>query len=270
MLTQADVDGGEVINTATATAQTPRGAVSDSDGATVAVAGASAISLQKQVGDPVDADGDGALGAGDTIDYTFTVSNTGTTTITAVQISDPMLGGAVVCPELDGTALAPGDDVACTPITYELTQEDVDAGTVHNEAAVTADAAGGAVTDTAQADATVDSTDAVELIKTATGPTDTDGDGLIGVGDEVSYTFTVRNAAPRRSRSPRSTTRSSAVTPDASPTARSRSLLATTSTAARSSTNSRRPTSTPLSSTTRRPSRRRGASRSPTTARHAL
>ncbi|MFB7250120.1 isopeptide-forming domain-containing fimbrial protein [Microbacterium sp. NPDC056234] len=194
VLTQADVDAGEVLNTATVTADTPRGQITDDDSATVTVPGVSAVSLEKQAGDPSDADGDGVLGAGDTVDYTFTVTNTGTTTITDADIFDEMLGGAVICPELDGVVLAPDDAIECTPITYELTQDDVDAGTVHNEASVTANAAGGPATDTAQADISVEGSDAVELIKTAGVPTDADGDGRIGVGDEISYTFTVRNA----------------------------------------------------------------------------
>ncbi|WP_158685527.1 DUF7507 domain-containing protein [Microbacterium halophytorum] len=192
-LTQADIDAGTVANTATITATSPRGDASDEATATTIVPTVDAVSLAKSGGTPADVDGDGRLGAGDTVDYAFTVTNTGTTTLTGAAITDPMLGGAVACPELEDADLAPGDAIECAPVTYELTQVDIDEGSVHNEAQVTADAPSGGVSDDASAEVDVDGTDALELQKSATGVTDVDGDGRYGVGDEIGYTFTVVN-----------------------------------------------------------------------------
>ncbi|MFK3678080.1 hypothetical protein ACI2IP_10120 [Microbacterium sp. NPDC090218] len=192
-LTQADVDAGTVRNTASVTAQSAQGPATDDAEANVTIAAANGISLAKTPATVVDVDGDTAVGAGDTVDYTFTVTNNGTTTLRNAVITDAMLGGVVDCPELDGVALAPGQSVSCTPITYTLTQGDVDGGLVHNEASVTADAPIGTVTDTAQADVDLTGTAAIELMKFVVRVQDANGDGFIGAGDTVSYAFRMRN-----------------------------------------------------------------------------
>ena len=192
-LTQADVDAGKVDNSASVAASSPRGEATDSAQASVTITQVNAISLAKSATEPHDTDGDGRISAGDTVDYTFTVRNTGTTTLRNAEITDPMLGGTVSCNKLQDAALAPGDEVSCAPVTYTLTQSDVDRGKVNNEASVAADAPHGSVTDAAQATVAAPGTDAVELVKSAGGAIDTTGDGRIGAGDRIDYTFTVRN-----------------------------------------------------------------------------
>lgn len=192
-LTQADIDAGVVRNTATATAAAPGGPVADDAEATVAITASNGISLGKTAGAPTDVDGDGALGAGDTVAYTFTITNTGTTTLSGIVVSDPMLGGVIDCTGLDGAALAPGGSIDCGPVVYTLTQDDVDGGVVRNTATATAEAPTGDVEDTAVAETTIDATAAIELVKTAGALADTTGDGQIGAGDEVSFTLTVAN-----------------------------------------------------------------------------
>ncbi|MFS6529621.1 DUF11 domain-containing protein [Microbacterium aurugineum] len=192
-LTQADADAGTVNNTASVTAQSAQGPATDDAEANVTIAATNSISLAKTPSTVVDVDNDSAVGAGDTVDYTFRVTNNGTTTLRDAVITDPMLGGTVTCPELSGAELAPGQSVSCTPITYTLTQDDIDAGLVHNEASVTADAPIGTVTDDAQADVDITGTAAIELLKNVGRVLDANGDGFIGAGDTVDYTFSVRN-----------------------------------------------------------------------------
>ncbi|MGF6822309.1 putative repeat protein (TIGR01451 family) [Microbacterium sp. ZKA21] len=192
-LTQEDVDAGVVRNTASVSATSPSGSVTDDAETTVTIAAANGVSLVKTAGLPVDADGDGALGAGDTIEYSFAITNTGTTTLSGVVVTDPMLGGVVDCAAADGAVLAPGASVSCAPVVYTLTQEDVDDGTVRNTAIVDAEAPSGGVSDTAATETTIDSTTAITLVKTALTVADTTGDGRIGAGDEVSFTFAVTN-----------------------------------------------------------------------------
>ena len=77
-----------------------------------------------------DENGDGFAQAGETIEYTFTVTNTGNVTISNVTIDDPLVPVA-------GTiaSLAPGEvDTATFATTYVITQADVDAGMVENQA----------------------------------------------------------------------------------------------------------------------------------------
>ncbi|MFK0240318.1 hypothetical protein ACIQTX_05595 [Microbacterium sp. NPDC090281] len=192
-LTQADVDAGTVHNTASVVAQSTQGPASDDAEANVTIAATNSINLAKTPATVVDVDGDSAVGAGDTVDYTFTVTNNGTTTLQNAVITDAMLGGTVVCAELGGVSLAPGQTVSCAPITYTLTQEDIDGGLVHNEASVTANAPIGTVSDTAQADVDITGTAAINLVKNVGRVLDANGDGFIGAGDTVEYTFTVRN-----------------------------------------------------------------------------
>ncbi len=193
-MTQADLDRGVVENTAAVTAESPRGPVDADAQATVIVPTVNAVSLAKSGGTPTDVDGDGSLGAGDTIEYAFSVTNAGTSTLSGAEITDPLLGGDIACSDLDGAEIAPGETIECDPVVYELTQQDIDNGFVHNEARVTADAPSGPVADDAHADVDVDGTDALELHKNAAGVTDVDGDGRYGAGDEIDYTFTVRNS----------------------------------------------------------------------------
>ncbi|WP_350351377.1 hypothetical protein ABS642_19030 [Microbacterium sp. A8/3-1] len=192
-LTQADIDRGTIRNEASVVAQSARGVASDDASANVTIPAVNGIALTKSPSTVTDTDGSGQVEAGDTITYTFTVTNTGTTTLTAAQISDPMLGGAVVCTALAGVELAPGESVSCAPVPYTLTQGDIDGGVVRNTASVTADAPVGSVTDSAAASADIDRTAGLELVKNAGAVQDADGDGLVGVGDTVDYSFTVRN-----------------------------------------------------------------------------
>ncbi|WP_152926147.1 DUF7507 domain-containing protein [Microbacterium sp. GCS4] len=192
-LSQEDVDRGTLRNDATVLAQSARGSATDEAAAAVTVPAVNAIDLAKSSSTVVDVDGDGRVDAGDTISYTFTVTNAGTTTLRAVRITDPMLGGGVVCPELVGIAIDPGGSVRCPAVSYTLTQDDIDSGVVRNDASVVADAPIGTVRDSAAASADLDRTAAIELSKTAGDVIDVDDDGMIGAGDAVEYTFAVRN-----------------------------------------------------------------------------
>ncbi len=231
-ITQADVDGGEVVNSATVTGSDPAGdpvtdvsddpvdptdidpdGDGDPDDPTVTpLAQSPDVSVTKTAGAPADSNGDGvAGGVGDEISYSFVVTNTGDVTLTDVTVTDALVtvsGGPIA-------SLAPGDTDSTTFIAvYTITQADVDAGQVVNSATVTGDdPAGDPVTDVS--DDPDDPTDIdpdgdgdpddptvtpliqnadLSVIKEAAALTDTNGDGIAGgVGDEVSYTFTVTN-----------------------------------------------------------------------------
>ena len=69
-----------------------------------------------------DVDGDGFTDAGDTIDYTFAVTNTGNVTLTDPSVTDPMLKAAgigITCPT---GALAPGDTITVDDLDDALAQ----------------------------------------------------------------------------------------------------------------------------------------------------
>ncbi|MCH8614204.1 DUF7507 domain-containing protein, partial [Arsenicicoccus dermatophilus] len=72
--------------------------------------------------------------AGDTITYTFLVTNTGNVTLNLLNLTDAKLGLAGrVC---DQPILDPGRTTTCYVANYVLTQADMNTGTVHNEASV--------------------------------------------------------------------------------------------------------------------------------------
>ncbi|MCL2782363.1 MAG: hypothetical protein FWD80_00080, partial [Propionibacteriaceae bacterium] len=137
-LTQANVDAGHVANTATATGTPPDGPNVTGDGDTdVKIPAAGGLSMKKiasgEDGNPVS-----KLVAGDTINYSFVVTNSGNVTISSVSINDTDFTGTgtitgIVCPS---TALAPGKSMTCTA-SYVITQDDVDAGTLSNTATAT-------------------------------------------------------------------------------------------------------------------------------------
>src|SRR6185437_11073714 len=133
---QTDVDAGQVTNTATATALDPGGVpvASASTSVTVPVVAVSALSLVKAAS-TFDANGDGVIGVGDTVSWTFRVTNSGSTTLTGVAIDDP-IAGAVTCPV---TTLAPDATTTCTAdAPHVVTQPDVDLGDVSNTATASA------------------------------------------------------------------------------------------------------------------------------------
>ncbi|MEK2494661.1 hypothetical protein WN990_34460 [Kitasatospora purpeofusca] len=79
-------------------------------------------------------------GAGQTLHYTFTVTNTGTVPLSGVTVTDQGPGSpTVTCPV---TVLAPGASTTCTA-RYTTTAADVHAGKVTDHATVTATAPGG-------------------------------------------------------------------------------------------------------------------------------
>ncbi|MCM3661127.1 VWA domain-containing protein [Georgenia satyanarayanai] len=131
-LTQADVDAGTVVNTATATGTTPSGEdVSDEDPATVPVPQLADITVVKE-----GSLGDEPHAAGDTVTYTITATNTGNVTLSGVEIVDEKEGlYGFSYGEWPGEAgvLAPGQSVTAT-VRYDLTEADVEALEVRNTA----------------------------------------------------------------------------------------------------------------------------------------
>ncbi len=154
-LEQLDIDNGSVVNTATVSAQllgtdtevqdlSDDNSLLEDDPTNTAVpndactTGGAGIGLIKE-GELFDANYDGC---DDSIRYIFTVTNGGYVDLEEITLSDDLLGGTVTGPLLgndineDGI-LSVGESWIYED-TYSLTQEDIDEGSVTNQATVTA------------------------------------------------------------------------------------------------------------------------------------
>ena len=153
------------------------------------VGGTTSLALDKSAGTPVDTNDDGLISVGDTIPYSFLVTNTGNTALTQVAVDDPLIAAAndtITCPT---TTLAPGDSTTCTA-SYTVTASDVAAGEVRNTAtAHGVDPHGGTVPSTPDSTNTpvVPVTPAITVVKSA------DVSSVDHAGQVVTYTFAVKN-----------------------------------------------------------------------------
>ncbi len=97
-----------------------------------------------------DVNGNGFTDAGDTITYSFTVSNTGNVALTFTGVTDPLLPG-LSCTLMPPALAVGASNVAltCTNNVYTITAADIAAGQVNNSAVGSADDPNGnPVTDT--------------------------------------------------------------------------------------------------------------------------
>jgi uncharacterized repeat protein (TIGR01451 family) len=197
-LQQADIDGGQFVNTAQVEATKPDAStITDSDSETATIVRNSSIALVKTATPNLGANG--TPDAGDTIAYAFAVTNTGNTSLTNITITDPIVtvaGGTLA-------SLAPGaSDTTTFTATYTLTQADVDAGSRSNQATANATGPTGPVTDLsdndlpAQNDPTIvplPRTSSVALVKSVSSLTDTNANGVTDAGDVINYALAVTN-----------------------------------------------------------------------------
>jgi|GEM_PF-2462188 len=175
----------DFMNTVTVTGDGPLGPVNDTGTANVVVASAS-MTLAKS-GSLNDANMDGFAQVGETISYSFTVTNTGTLALTNVAVTDPMVS-PITCPSGNPIpSLGVGTMETCTG-TYTIVQADVDAGQKVNTA-------------TATSNETPPVMDTTTVLLPAPGMTlvkagswnDANIDGVAQAGETISYSFTVTN-----------------------------------------------------------------------------
>ena len=195
-VTEQDIIDGGVVNVATGNATTPPDVdpidpPTDTETTPTPVAGAG-LSIDKSA-TLNDSNSNGVADAGETIDYSFLLSNTGNVTLTDVSVDDPK-AGSVTC---DPTTLAPGASVTCVAdSTYTVTEQDVIDGGVVNIATGNATTPPGVdpiepPTDT-ETTPTPAAAAALALDKVAT-LNDTNDNGLADEGETIDYTFVLTN-----------------------------------------------------------------------------
>ncbi|TVQ35077.1 MAG: hypothetical protein EA370_09690 [Wenzhouxiangella sp.] len=157
-VSQAEIDAGQAISRqASASAPDPTVTAGSSlEAQAISViqveAAAPAIRLLKQVSPAA------FTAAGDTLTYRFTLENTGNVTLDDIVLTDEMLGGEVTCEQ---GSLAPGASLECGPLDYIVTADDVLAGSILNQAEISAKAPDG--TETQASDAVTANEDRVHF-----------------------------------------------------------------------------------------------------------
>jgi uncharacterized repeat protein (TIGR01451 family) len=178
--TQTDVDRGSITNTGTATGTAPDGTeLTATSTTTVPALLTPAITVAKTASPP------GFTAAGETITYSYLVTNTGNVTLAGIEVTDPAPGlSTVTCPDV---TLAPGASVTCTA-TYVTSQTDVDNGSITNTGTASGTTPGGTeVTAESTLTVTATQTPSISLTKEATAST------FASVGTPIIYTYTVTN-----------------------------------------------------------------------------
>ncbi|WP_439950950.1 DUF7507 domain-containing protein, partial [Microbacterium hydrocarbonoxydans] len=130
VLSQADVDAGRVVNTASASGVAVRGGPVSAVSAESVVVTDAAAPVVSVVNSGVLAPG-AAGRAGDVVTFTYVLTNEGNVSLSGVVLADALGGVSAPSYVWEGAAgvLVPGQSVTATA-SYVLTQADVDAGGV--------------------------------------------------------------------------------------------------------------------------------------------
>ena len=184
--TQADIDNGSVTDTATATGDAPDGSDVSSplSSASVSVTQSPGLTVVKTASPAT------VSTAGQSITYSYAVTNTGNVTVTGIGVSDTQAAPAgatspVSCPT---QTLAPGASTTCSA-TYVTTQADLDHGSIGDTATASGTAPDGSSVTSPPAPATVAVKQAafLDLDKSAAPGT------VTAAGQQVVYSFHVAN-----------------------------------------------------------------------------
>ena len=221
ILTQNDINTGLVINQAVATGTDPFGeeVMDDSDSGnpidqdmdpdtptTTPIPTSSCIEILKTAS--FDEGADGETNLGDVITYNYVITNCGNTTLSSIQLiesADSFTGtGNLPIPQTPSPLIINPGEQSMSTATYVITQEDIDAGGVTNQAVVTADdPRSNEVTDDSDSDdpllagpddptiTPLDQNPCLELIKTSELVAAIDGLPL--PGDQILYSYILSN-----------------------------------------------------------------------------
>ncbi|MGN7798282.1 DUF7507 domain-containing protein [Leifsonia sp. 22587] len=190
LTTAADLANGSLSDTAVASGTDPAGATIDSPPTSLTIpapAAAPALTIVKSSATAT------VTGLFDRVDYTFLVTNTGSQTVSGLQVQDTQTPPAnqanlsvVTCPT---QTLAPGAQTLCTA-RYTVTQPDLDNGLIADSATATGSTPAGPVTAQPSHVQVAVSSAAARLEVTKTTP----ATAVTGPGQTIPYTFTVRNS----------------------------------------------------------------------------
>ena len=184
IVTQEDKDVGEFTNEASVTSdQTPQPKKAI---VTTGLAQNSMPTLTKEMTGYLDRDNNGVISVGDILTFEIELLNDGDVTLNQVSVKDNKISpSSQSCPRVE-----PGERCEISG-TYKVTQLDLDAGSVINQALASAKE----VPDGRQITVGIPLAQepGLSLLKEAGDRIDYDEDGVASVGDGLNYTITARN-----------------------------------------------------------------------------
>jgi len=181
-IVQADADAGSVTNSATATASYSGQPVTSNLASTsVLVLGVQKINLS------ISASPNPATTLGTVINYTYTVKNTGSLSLTApFTVTDDKYPTLVDCSGAT-SPLSPGASTTCT-LSHTVTQTDLDNGSITNTATVTANIGANLVTSNPVYATVITYTPPRLTLEKTANP-----DIATKLGQTITYTYKLRN-----------------------------------------------------------------------------
>ena len=211
-VTLADMNRGVIVSSAAAQGISLDGRAVrvQAANASVSLSVVSRLTIQQHIGALADVDRDGAIGLGDRIGYSFTITNTGNVTLSRVSVLDLLLGRSSLGPRCAATVLAPGTSTSCAA-AHTISAADVRRGKVQNFAAAMAKSPSG-VAVRSNSSVTVQSVAGpvsagprgpkpprvprprIGLLQWIVGVNDNNHDALVDWGDGVVYGFRVTNS----------------------------------------------------------------------------
>ena len=185
VITQADMDAGQVVNTSTATSSTAGATSESSNTVTTPLTRLPNFNIEKA------AVGSAPTVAGDSIDYTITVTNVGNVTLENLDVTDTnaTLGACVlnsVTVTLPVAVLNVGASFECQA-SHIVTAGDMTAGVVTNVASGTSTTSGASSETSNTVTTNLSTTPALTIVKAITGTAATKA------GDVINYSITVTN-----------------------------------------------------------------------------
>ena len=196
VVTQADVDAGQIDNTGTVEGTPPSGPpVVDDDPETVPAPQNPAIDVIKSQALTSDSNLNGLADAGDVVTYSYVVTNTGDVTLSSVALVDDVEGVLTLSDAAgDGVGVLAVGDSETASSAHTVTQAEFDAGSLTNIATATGNGPQGQpVQDTDTQTVSFAENPAIDALKELTGNADEDTSGTVSVGDTLTYTITATN-----------------------------------------------------------------------------
>ncbi|MFZ1814771.1 MAG: hypothetical protein WBO55_16120 [Rhizobiaceae bacterium] len=147
-----------------------------------------------------DSDGRPGLTAGDTIDYTVTVENTGNVSLSALSVADPLVTLIYQSGDVSNSSILDVGETWTYTGSYLITQSDLDTnagGTGQISNSVTVNGTGPGSTGTASGSASFDfpitQNPSLSIVKSGVLTTDGGQPGRADLGDVITYTYAVTN-----------------------------------------------------------------------------